>query len=456
MKKNIQTMMYLFLLTILIAGCKKFLEEKSDKSLAIPTTLQDFQALLNNWEINNSGFCSAGEASSDDHFLKDEDYDGLTYESDKRLYTWQPDYVTRPQSSASDEWYLCYNGIYLCNSVLKGLEDNHLTGAAANNVKGQALVFRAARYLDGVLIWAPVYNKPTANTDLGMVLRLDPDLNIPSVRSSVQETYDRILKDLSDALPILPSASAAATLPTKAAAYGLLARTYLIMGNYADALKNAETGFEIVNQLIDFNELNSSANYPIPAVNQLSSEIVFQTRMYSSSVNNLNTARISPSLYNLYRDGDLRKSIYFRKGDDGDYRFKGTHMGHSGLISGITTSEFLLIIAECNARLDKLDKAANALNDLLIKRWDTNQFVPYSFTNKDAALTTILNERRKELVYRGLRWSDLKRLNRDGYDITLTRTVNGETFILPPNDLRYAIAIPESIIEISGIDQNLR
>ncbi|OJZ06466.1 MAG: hypothetical protein BGP15_04265 [Sphingobacterium sp. 40-24] len=456
MKKNTQIITFLLLLTMLFSGCEKFLEEKSDKSLAIPTTLHDLQSLLNNAYDINHIFCSIGEASCDDHFLKDADYNGLFYESDKRQYTWQPDYVSRPLSSAGDEWYNCYRIIYICNSVLQGLEENNLNGQEADYIKGQALVFRAARYLDGVQIWAPVYNKSTANTDLGMVLRLDPDMNITSVRSSVQETYERILKDLTDALPLLPPTIISPTLPTKAAVYGLLARTHLIMGNYADALDNAEKAFEISNDLIDFNGLEPNANYPIPAVNQISKEIVFQTRMFSSNINNFNIARISLSLYNLYDDGDLRKKIYFREVADGEYRFKGTHTGGTALITGITTSELLLIIAECNSRLDDLSEAAKALNKLLIKRWDTNQFIPYSFTNKDVALKTILNERRKELVYRGLRWSDIKRLNRDGYNITLTRTVNGQTITLPPNDLRYAIAIPETVIEIGGIQQNPR
>lgn len=456
MKKNSKIITLLLLLTILFSGCEKFLEEKSDKSLAIPTTLQDFQALLNNWETNNSDFCSAGETSSDDFFLKDEDYNALYYESDKRLYTWQPDYVSRSVSSAGDEWRNCYTGIYVSNSILQGLEDNNLTGAIADNLKGQALVFRAARYLDGVQVWSPVYNKQTANTDLGMVLRLDPDINVPSVRSSVQETYDRILKDLTDAIVLLPNTSTAATLPTKAGGYGLLARTHLILGNYEEALDNAKKAFETNNHLIDFNDLNPNADFPIPAVNQLSSEIVFQTRLFDAMVNDLNIARISPSLYNLYGDGDLRKIIFFRKGSDDDYRFKGTHMGHTGLTAGITTSELLLIIAECNARLNNLDEAGNTLNKLLVKRWKANQFTPFLFTDKNTALNTILNERRKELVFRGLRWSDIKRLNRDGSNITLTRTVGGQTYTLPPNDLRYAIAIPETVIEVGGIQQNPR
>ncbi|MBV2228492.1 RagB/SusD family nutrient uptake outer membrane protein [Sphingobacterium sp. UDSM-2020] len=438
-----------------LSGCEKFLEEKSDKSIAIPTTLHDFQSLLHDWATVNFGFSAMGEASSDDIFLTDGDYNSLNYESDKRLYTWQPDYVSRSVSSAGNEWYKCYTGIYVSNSVLKGIEDNNLTGETADYIKGQALVFRAARYLDGVQIWAPVYNKTTANTDLGMVIRLEPDMNIPSERVSVQATYDQILKDLTDALPLLTTTSVAATLPNRSAAYGLLARTHLIMGNYAEALENAEKALEVNHQLIDFNNLNPNVNFPIPVTNFISSEIVFFTRMYASDLINANRARVSPSLYNLYEDGDLRKTVYFRL-VDGSHAFKGTHTGSAALLTGISISELYLIVAECSARLDDLGKAEEALNNLLIKRWDTNQFIPYSFTDKDLALKTILTERRKELVFRGLRWSDIKRLNRDGYNITLSRTVNGQTITLPPHDLRYAIAIPEEIIELTEIQQNPR
>ncbi|WP_143754113.1 hypothetical protein [Chryseobacterium sp. 52] len=59
-------------------------------------------------------------------------------------------------------------------------------------------------------------------------------------------------------------------------------------------------------------------------------------------------------------------------------------------------------------------------------------------------------------MIRGLRWSDLKRYNSDGANITLTRTVNGQTNTLPPNYLRYAVAIPEDIITLTGMSQNPR
>ncbi len=440
----------------IFSSCSKFLEEKSDKSLGVPVTIDEFKAIMNDWGYLNSNYSSMGEASADDLYLTDADFNGLYYESDKRLYSWMPDYITRPASSAGHEWSICYKGIYPCNAVLMGLDEHKLSGREADELRGQALTFRAARYLDGVQIWAPIYNRATANKDLGMVLRTDPDMTLPSVRSTVQETYELILDDLGRAIPLLPTVVASPSLPTKAAAYGLLARAYLIMGEYEKALLNAQEALKFPYQVIDFNDLNPNSAFPIPATNQTSSELIFYTRMYGSLMVGVNTAKVSEELYTMYDDDDLRKVIYFRKNNDNEILFKGTHMGHQGLITGITSAELLLIVAECQVRLDQLDKAAEAINKLKVKRWDKNSFVPYMFTNKENALDLVLAERRRELVWRGLRWVDIKRLNRDGANITLKRKVNGKELILTANDQRYAIGIPEDVLEMTGMQQNPR
>ncbi|MBL1411480.1 RagB/SusD family nutrient uptake outer membrane protein [Sphingobacterium faecale] len=445
-----------FLGLFIFSGCSKFLEEKSDKSLGVPATIDEFKAVINDWGYLNSDYSSMGEASADDLYLSDADFNGLYYESDKRLYSWMPDYITRPASSAGHEWYACYKSIYPCNAILKGLDEYQLSGREADELRGQALAFRAARYLDGVQIWAPIYNKETANKDLGMVLRTDPDITLPSVRSTVQETYDLILTDLVRAIPLLPTAVTSPSLPTKAAAYGLLARAYLIMGDYEKALLHAEEALKFPHQVIDFNELNSGAAFPIPATNQTSAELIFYTRMYGSLMVGVNTAKVNGDLYSMYDEHDLRKVIYFRKNNENEILFKGTHMGHQGLITGITSAELLLIVAECEVRLNRLDKAAEAMNKLKVKRWDKSKFLPYGFSNQESALALVLAERRRELVWRGLRWVDIKRLNRDGANIILTRNINGKELLLPANDKRYALGIPEDVLEMTGMPQNPR
>ena len=55
-----------------------------------------------------------------------------------------------------------------------------------------------------------------------------------------------------------------------------------------------------------------------------------------------------------------------------------------------------------------------------------------------------------------MRWMDIKRLNREGANISLKRLVGGKEFVLPANDQRFAIAIPKEIMELSDIEQNPR
>lgn len=98
-------------------------------------------------------------------------------------------------------------------------------------------------------------------------------------------------------------------------------------------------------------------------------------------------------------------------------------------------------------------------NRLLAKRWDKNTvYVPYSTADENEALRKILQERRKELPFTAnLRWSDLRRLNKDPrFAATLSRNLNGEIYTLPPNDKRYVLPIPDIEIQLSGIQQNER
>ena len=451
--------LYIIISTIVISisGCTKYLDVKSDRKLTTPTTISDFQALLNDANYMNGYYCSSGEISTDDYYITDADYNTLNYDGDKRLYTWENNYVSRPQNLAGDDWYYCYRAIYVSNSVLKDISDLNLQGSAADNIRGQAYFFRASRYLDGAQIWAHAYNINTASSDMGMVLRTDPDMNIKSVRSSIKQTYDLIVNDLKNAINLLPTAQPGISLPDKCAAWGLLARTYLYMGDYENSLNAAEQSLKLNNQLLNFNNLNASSRYPIPVIKLSSIELLHNNGIYPSQQLNPTFSKISTTLYNLYDENDLRKIIYYQKNNNNNsYFFKGTHTGNINLISTVTTSEMYLIASECNIRLGNLSLAANYLNNLLIKRYKAGYFIPFIFVDTNTALETLINERRKELVMRGIRWSDLKRLNRDGANITLTRIVNNAKHTLEPNDNRYAIAIPEEVIELSGITQNPR
>lgn len=441
----------LAILSTVLGGCNRFLDEKSDSNLATPTTLEDNQALLDRLSDVLSNFASSGMASGDEFYLSEADYKALEYQEDKRLYTWQKDYVSTNQGVGND-WAYCYKAIYISNAVLHNLDTYAISGA--ENVRGQALALRAVRYLDAAQIWCLAYNSNTASTDLGLPLRLDPDMNTPSVRSSVEQTYDQILKDLHEAVELLPVKQVAVTRASKVTALGYLARTYLFMGDYEKALTYCLQALNLQNTLIDFNTLNTTDSYPIKDMNP---EILLRATMRISGPVRFAVAKVPVNLYQSYSDNDLRKSIYFRVNPNGKVIFKGNYTGGStGKMTGVIIDELYLIAAESYAHAGDITNSMKMLNDLLITRWKTGTFTDFTASSKEEALSLIKEERQKELLFRGLRWADLKRYNRDGAGVTLTRTVNGQTYMLPPSDLRYAIAIPEDIIKLTGMPQNPR
>lgn len=437
-----------FFSCLLLINCRDFLEEKANAKLATPETIEENQAILDLERPINRLFPTIGEMSADDYILTDQEYSALTSEEYKRAYTWQADNLMGSMADIGNDWYNTYNAIYLSNVVLYNIETYKLTGKEADDLKGQALALRAFRYLTAAQIWCQAYNKETADNDLGLPLRLDPDMNYPSVRVSVEETYQQVLKDLHESIVLLPNNPVAFTRMGKPAVYTLLARTYLYMGDYQNSLKYSLLALELEDYLMDYNQLNAQATYPVSNTNE---EIIFRALL---NVRHLRSPLVPNELYNLFEQNDLRKTVLFNVASNGDKKFKGNYGNSLGGLMGPATDELYLIAAESYARLDQINSAMNYLNTLLVTRWKAGMYVPKVASNKQNALEIILLERRKELIGRGLRWSDLKRFNRDGAEITLTRTVNDENFTLPPNDLRYAIEIPEEVIKLSGMQQN--
>jgi hypothetical protein len=291
----------------------------------------------------------------------------------------------------------------------------------------------------------------TAGTDLGIVLKLSSDINEKLPRSTVKESYDRILFDLQEAIPLLPEEPAYKTRPGQAAAMSLMANVHLVMHQYGKALQFSEQVLAKMPDLIDFNNLNAALNYPISRDNR---EVIFNSTMLGLSAMTPAYGRVSSELYELYDENDLRKKVFFQM-QKGGAVFKGSYNGNSTKFNGLATGELYLISAECFARLDDPVSAAERLNALLEKRWKARTYVPISQKTSTEILKMALDERRKELCFRGKRWTDLKRLNLDpAYQKTLVRTINGKTYTLSPGDKRYALSIPLKVVQLSGIAQN--
>jgi hypothetical protein len=438
-------------LSMAAISCKKYLEEKPAASLVVPSSLPDLQALLDYFPKMNTNDAGCGDAAADDYYLAHNDWLALS-EPLRRTYTWEKEGLF---DASTNDWSRAYERVYFANTVLEAVEKMgvHAPGTAAGNIKGQALLARARSFLQAVIIWSVAYDNNTAATDLGIPLRLTTDFNQPSVRSSVLQTYRQIIDDLQQALILLPVTPLHKMRPSRPAAYALLARTFLAMRQYGQAGLYADSCLQLYNSLIDFNSLNASATFPF---SQFNAEVIFHSTMTTPASINNSRAKIDSLLYRSYAANDLRKLLYFRNNNNGSFAFKGSYDGTGLPFTGISVAEAYLTRAEASAREGKTSAAMNDLNTLLLKRWKTGTFVPFTAATAGQAVTLVLQERRKELLFRGTRWMDIKRLNREPGAIVLVRNLNGTFFSLQPNSPRYALPIPDDIIDLSGMQQNPR
>ena len=275
-----------------------------------------------------------------------------------------------------------------------------------------------------------------------------------SVRATTEQTYQQIITDLLQAVTLLPVTPTIKSRPGKPAAYGLLARVYMDLQEYAKAGAYADSCLQLYNRLMDYNTLDAAADAPIARFND---EVIFEA--VSTNITPLSPAvcRIDTTLYNSYHINDLRKEVYFINTGytsfKGDYRGRGSDNGN--VFAGIVTDEMYLVSAESYARAGNTAKAMEMLNGLLVKRWRTGTFVPLTAVDTNDALHKILTERRKELLFRGARWADLRRLKDDPqFSVTPVRVLDGQTFELLPNSPRYALQLPLSVIEMANMPQN--
>ena len=387
-------------------------------------------------------------------YLTVQRWEAVSNYEQRMAYVW----ADEPYTDAI-QWQRPYKVVYIANQVLDVLNQQlqDKTSDEFRRILGGAHFYRAFAFHQLLGVHCPAYESDKASKELGIPLRLTPDVDETSKRASLKESYDQIIADLNIAIANLPIVEIVKGRPHKASAYAALARVYLDMGSYEQGYRYADSCLVLRPDLLNFNTLSVSSNFPIPRFN---TEVLFPALATVATPMAATTALIDTLLYRAYANDDLRKKAFFKSNNNpvNSQYYKGSYDQSNTLFFGITTSELYLIKAETASRLGKLAEARDAINTLLKSRWDKNvAYVPVSESDGNKLLRLILDERRKELVFRGRRWTDLKRLNTDtSFQTTLKRIVADKIYTLPPNDLRYAYRISETVLELSSLAQNKR
>lgn len=443
-------------ISINFVSCSKYLNEKPDSKLYVPESLQDLQALLDMNAIMNFNVASSVvELLTDNYYIRDQRWDILSAEF-QGIYVWDDTHM-----QINEGWKNPYSVIYTANVVLENLDKlkSKTPQESYNNVEGSALFYRAFSFFSLLQLYAKPFSS-SSNEDLGIVLKLSASITENISRSSVKEGYEQVVGDLKKCMNLLPKKSLNIMRPGQTAAKALLARVYLAMSDFENAALYSGLAIQDQASLIDYNDLEPKSA-PLLPLFLTNPEIIFFSSLHANSLSSSSTAIIDSTLYGSYESNDIRKLVFFTSssaGGPGTFRFKGSYynVNSSSMFYGLSSDEMYFIQSECLARKGKLKEALSLLNFILKKRYVAGSFIEYESSNPDHVLEVILKERRKELLFRGLRWTDIRRLNIEGKNIEVKRFLKGSTYVLEPNELRSILLIPEMEVSRSGITQNPR
>lgn len=453
-----RNLFYLLLICLLCltVSCKKYLDKKSSDNLVIPTTLAELQLLLDNQRVNELS-PDMVEVPADDYFLLPSSFNTL-WDEFRLNYTWDANArITNNNAVWINPYYTIYDANYIL-VTLPTISFPESQRPVYNSIKGAALFQRAFMFHELAQLFCQPYSS-TADKDPGLMLRLGTAINEPVFRATVQQTYDRILADLTEAAELLPETQINNFRPVKGAAYAELARVYLSMRDYVNAELYADKCLAIKNTLLDYNSLNPSTG--MAGISPLANPevLLVSNTNISNYFGAAHVAKIDPQLMQSYSPNDLRRTICYASDGVNDY-WRGSYAtGYhdaSDIFVGLAIDEVYLVRAESRIKNGKVSEGMDDLNTLLRQRFRTGTFTDITASNATDALSIVRTERRKSLMFRGLRWSDLRRYNLEGAGITLTRTLSGQTYTLPPLDPRWVLLIPELEIQRTGVAQNAR
>ncbi|CCH51657.1 RagB/SusD domain protein [Fibrisoma limi BUZ 3] len=357
-------------------------------------------------------------------------------------------------SEAQRTWVTAYQVINVANNILGSLDKIQNADQKAE-FEGEARFLRGIMYFELVRLYALPWGTRADNSQPGVPLVLRPTLTQEQAaetraRNTVAEVYTQVLDDLTKASTLLPTDNGVRA--DKYSALGFLSRVYLQQADYAKALNAA-------NQILQSNQFRLNPGVADVFRNKNTAESVFEiqentqnnpgttndglTTFYASipadgAAVGRGDVQVLNSFVESYAPTDSRREDLFYIGVKGAgtryYSGKWTDFG--GNVPVIRVAEILLTRAECNLRLNSAVGATPA-EDLNAVRTRAG-LAPIA----NPTLTDVLQERRLELAFEGLRIHDIKRLRQ-----------NAGT--LPWNSPKLVLPIPKSEIDAnSALVQN--
>lgn len=456
----------LLLLVVSLGSCKKYLDVLP-KGKKIPTTLADFEALIRDEYTNQRAPVTQAVLLLNDRW---ESQTNLNY-----YLLWKANYywdvnANRINLNNTDEtvYYTAYAAISTFNLILQyAPAATDASDADKNQLIAQAKLGRAMHYFILANYYADTYEASNANSKLSVPLIESAEVNAPHKQVTIQEMYDYIISNVTDAIPNLPDKGATVVHGTKGAAYAFLARVYLQMSNYDQALLYANQALAVNSNLFDYVAYYNSYKTQIDQANNYPS--LPSPRGYTYVENYI--MMHGEQIYSR-RDWPLRvdRAARFEAGDAmllsrWKSRLVGSETYYYAITTGyyneggITATEVYLIKAECLARKNDLSGAMDALNAVRVKRILPANYVALTASSTKEAIDYIRRTKDNETLFGIVAFGDARRFNKDPlYARTFTKTENGATGSLTPDSYLWTMPIPLGAVKNSGngtIQQNV-
>lgn len=440
MKKILYCLFSAFIL-LGMASCKDFLEVKP-KGVILPEKLSDYESLLNSLTMMQT-FPSALLYSTDDYYVE---YTPIERSVAANMYFWRQEADVNDQVSPAI-WGQLYRVIYDANVIIKNaMLTRGESEQRKKEVLAEALLVRSDAYFSLLTAFAKAYDPATAATDPGLPLITSNDVTETAPqRSRLKATMDTILNNAIKAAEDLPLSNINRYRGTRAAAHGFLARVYLYIGDYSNAEKYTTLALQSGHQLIDYNTIANKNGIPVSDLNpeilwqRACEEFILPTQMlYSDNL------KAQFDVADPLKSNDLRYVFLTTSNTKGISR--NSPPGRSNF--GVTFPELYLNAAELAARAGEPRKAMDWVNKIREVRIRKAFYQPLTASDKETALAIVLAERRRELVFGGLRWMDMKRLDKEGRmpEVQRINKRTGEVMeTLKPHGKGYTLQIPARV-----------
>jgi len=474
---------YSSIVLLSLSACDNFLSENPDNRVDLDTTDKAAQLLTSAYPNTAYTFT---EWMSDNV-----SYTLGTQKLPEQVqsYNWQESTSTN-QDTPYSIWSSSYAAIAPANEVLQVIDQLDGDDDKKTAVRAEALLARAYGHFMLVNLFGKHYDRQSASSDLGVPYIEVPEKNfiVQYTRNSVAEVYAKVERDLREGMRIVDGRfyqNSGRYHFTKGAALAFASRFYLFKGDYENCI-NYST------EMLGSNPDVYIKNLPGILENYSNTEEFLRLYTSTSDDSNLLLARqisnypvnvgfwpSNDQINSLFQNNpwnaeDLRRSNrypLFVRGTNGlavgkyQFLFERTsitsNVGYSYTIMPLFRGEEVLLNrAESYTYLGQTSSALADLQIYVNKRYTEKPVLTmgpllayYGTTNtQEALIRFIIDERSKEFIHEGLRWFDIKRYNMTVSHVTET----GSIITLGETDLRKVLQIPQSAIDVGGLQPNPR